>query len=175
MMVGTKAIATLSTAISTQLDYARRGCRARGHDADDHKERSPRHHRSTTPMSGVHCNPGASCAVSLHRGTSGRRCCGDCLRADADMAERVTIFCADREGAVFGAGLPSLTVSLQTSALRIPADYPIEQYIPVDAKFESLYEGTTAIQAQDFFFRKMRATRAERRRTWSARSRSPWQ
>ncbi|MGH3848947.1 MAG: acyl-CoA dehydrogenase, partial [Pseudonocardiaceae bacterium] len=31
---------------------------------------------------------------------------------------------------------------------------PIEQYIR-DAKIDSLYEGTTAIQAQDFFFRKI--------------------
>ena len=33
-------------------------------------------------------------------------------------------------------------------------DYPLEQYIR-DAKIDSLYEGTTAIQAQDFFFRKI--------------------
>jgi hypothetical protein len=33
-------------------------------------------------------------------------------------------------------------------------DYPIEQYIR-DAKIDSLYEGTTAIQALDFFFRKI--------------------
>ena len=33
-------------------------------------------------------------------------------------------------------------------------DYPIEQYIR-DAKIDTLYEGTTAIQAQDFFFRKI--------------------
>jgi alkylation response protein AidB-like acyl-CoA dehydrogenase len=33
-------------------------------------------------------------------------------------------------------------------------DYPIEQYIR-DAKIDSLYEGTTAIQSLDFFFRKI--------------------
>ena len=33
-------------------------------------------------------------------------------------------------------------------------DYPIEQYIR-DAKIDTLYEGTTAIQGQDFFFRKI--------------------
>ncbi len=33
-------------------------------------------------------------------------------------------------------------------------DYPIEQYIR-DAKIDSLYEGTTAIQALDLFFRKI--------------------
>ena len=33
-------------------------------------------------------------------------------------------------------------------------DYPIEQYIR-DSKIDTLYEGTTAIQGQDFFFRKI--------------------
>jgi hypothetical protein len=33
-------------------------------------------------------------------------------------------------------------------------DYPIEQYIR-DSKVDTLYEGTTAIQGQDFFFRKI--------------------
>ncbi len=47
-----------------------------------------------------------------------------------------------------------LTESLQTlGGSGFLQDYPIEQYIP-DAKIDSLYEGTTAIQAQDFFFRK---------------------
>src|SRR3954471_22962830 len=33
-------------------------------------------------------------------------------------------------------------------------DYPIEQYLR-DAKIDSLYEGTTAIQSMDFLFRKI--------------------
>ncbi|HEV7625669.1 MAG TPA: acyl-CoA dehydrogenase, partial [Streptomyces sp.] len=33
-------------------------------------------------------------------------------------------------------------------------EYPIEQYIR-DAKIDTLYEGTTAIQGQDYFFRKV--------------------
>jgi hypothetical protein len=33
-------------------------------------------------------------------------------------------------------------------------DYPIEQYIR-DTKIDTLYEGTTGIQGQDFFFRKI--------------------
>ncbi len=41
-------------------------------------------------------------------------------------------------------------------------DYPIEQYIR-DAKIDSCSrQGTTAIQAQDFFFRKIVQTRAWR-------------
>src|SRR5690606_12347131 len=48
-----------------------------------------------------------------------------------------------------------LTLSLQTlGGSGYLQDYPIEQYIR-DAKIDSLYEGTTAIQAQDFFFRKI--------------------
>ena len=33
-------------------------------------------------------------------------------------------------------------------------DYPLEQYVR-DAKIDTLYEGTTAIQGMDFFFRKI--------------------
>jgi hypothetical protein len=48
-----------------------------------------------------------------------------------------------------------LSDSLQTlGGSGFLQDYPIEQYIR-DAKIDSLYEGTTAIQAQDFYFRKI--------------------
>jgi hypothetical protein len=48
-----------------------------------------------------------------------------------------------------------LAVSLQTyGGSGFLQDYPIEQYIR-DAKIDTLYEGTTAIQGLDFFFRKM--------------------
>jgi hypothetical protein len=48
-----------------------------------------------------------------------------------------------------------LTESLQTlGGSGYLQDYPIEQYIR-DAKIDTLYEGTTAIQAQDLFFRKI--------------------
>ena len=48
-----------------------------------------------------------------------------------------------------------LTESLQTlGGSGFLMDYPLEQYIR-DAKIDSLYEGTTAIQALDFFFRKI--------------------
>jgi len=48
-----------------------------------------------------------------------------------------------------------LTESLQTlGGSGFLTDYPIEQYLR-DAKIDSLYEGTTAIQALDFFFRKI--------------------
>ena len=48
-----------------------------------------------------------------------------------------------------------LATSLQTyGGSGFLQDYPIEQYIR-DAKIDTLYEGTTAIQGLDFFFRKM--------------------
>src|SRR6202042_1460002 len=48
-----------------------------------------------------------------------------------------------------------LTSSLQTlGGSGFLQDYPIEQYIR-DAKIDSLYEGTTGIQSQDPFFRKI--------------------
>jgi hypothetical protein len=47
------------------------------------------------------------------------------------------------------------TESLQTfGGSGFLADYPIEQYVR-DAKIDTLYEGTTAIQGQDLFFRKI--------------------
>ena len=54
-----------------------------------------------------------------------------------------------------------LTESLQTfGGSGFLQDYPIEQYIR-DAKIDSLYEGTTAIQALDLFFRKIARDRGE--------------
>src|SRR5262249_60963575 len=48
-----------------------------------------------------------------------------------------------------------LTHSLQTlGGSGFLQDYPIEQYIR-DAKIDSLYEGTTAIQGLDLYFRKI--------------------
>jgi hypothetical protein len=48
-----------------------------------------------------------------------------------------------------------LTQSLQTlGGSGYLQDYPIEQYLR-DAKIDSLYEGTTAIQGMDLFFRKI--------------------
>jgi len=48
-----------------------------------------------------------------------------------------------------------LALSLQTlGGSGFLQDYPMEQYIR-DSKIDSLYEGTTAIQSMDFFFRKI--------------------
>jgi hypothetical protein len=47
------------------------------------------------------------------------------------------------------------TESLQTfGGSGFTTDWPLEQYVR-DAKIDTLYEGTTAIQGLDFFFRKI--------------------
>jgi alkylation response protein AidB-like acyl-CoA dehydrogenase len=47
------------------------------------------------------------------------------------------------------------TESLQTfGGAGFTRDWPLEQYVR-DAKIDTLYEGTTAIQGLDFFFRKV--------------------
>jgi alkylation response protein AidB-like acyl-CoA dehydrogenase len=75
--------------------------------------------------------------------------------ADAEMAHRVNdLLLPVVKGVSSERAYEILTESLQTlGGSGFLADYPIEQYIR-DAKIDSLYEGTTAIQALDFFFRK---------------------
>jgi len=61
---------------------------------------------------------------------------------------------------VKGYGSERSWVLLGTESLQIfggsgyLTDYPLEQYVR-DAKIDTLYEGTTAIQGQDLFFRKI--------------------
>ena len=76
--------------------------------------------------------------------------------ADAEMAERVNdLLLPIVKGVGSERAYQCLTESLQTfGGSGFLQDYPIEQYIR-DAKIDTLYEGTTAIQAQDFFFRKI--------------------
>ena len=77
--------------------------------------------------------------------------------ADASMAHRVNdlllpiVKGVGSERAYANLGHESLQTLGGSGFLQ---DYPIEQYIR-DSKIDSLYEGTTAIQAQDFFFRKI--------------------
>ena len=76
--------------------------------------------------------------------------------ADADMARRVNDLLLPL---VKGVG-SERSYELLGTTLQLYGpdgylqDHPIEQYLR-DAKIDSLYEGTTAIQAQDLFFRKI--------------------
>src|SRR6202042_1747807 len=76
--------------------------------------------------------------------------------ADAEMAHRVNeLLLPVVKGVSSERAYEILTESLQTlGGSGFLTDYPIEQYIR-DARIDSLYEGTTAIQALDFFFRKI--------------------
>ncbi|MGB7869536.1 MAG: acyl-CoA dehydrogenase [Mycobacterium sp.] len=76
--------------------------------------------------------------------------------ADAEMAHRVNdLLLPVVKGVGAERAYEILTESLQTlGGSGFLTDYPIEQYIR-DARIDSLYEGTTAIQSLDFFFRKI--------------------
>jgi len=161
MMVGTKAIGTLSTGYLNALEYAK--TRIQGADLTQMTDKTaPRvtiiHHpdvrralltqkayaeglRALYLFTAAHQDPSVAAVVSS---------------ADADLAERVNdLLLPIVKGVGSERAYQTLTESLQTfGGSGFLQDYPIEQYIR-DAKIDSLYEGTTAIQAQDFFFRKI--------------------
>ncbi|MGE2833220.1 acyl-CoA dehydrogenase [Mycobacterium sp. SMC-4] len=161
MMVGTKAIATLSTGYLNALEYAK--TRVQGADMTQMADKAaPRvtiiHHpdvrralltqkayseglRALYLYTAAHQDPTVAAEVS---------------GADASMAVRVNdLLLPIVKGVGSERAYQCLTESLQTfGGSGYLQDYPVEQYIR-DAKIDSLYEGTTAIQAQDFFFRKI--------------------
>jgi alkylation response protein AidB-like acyl-CoA dehydrogenase len=161
MMVGTKAIATLSTGYLNALEYAK--TRIQGADLTQMTDK-------TAPRVSITHHP------DVRRSLLTQKAYAEGLRAlylytatfqDAAVAEAVHGVDAELATKVNDLLLPivkgvgseqayaKLTESLQTfGGSGFLQDYPIEQYIR-DAKIDSLYEGTTAIQAQDFFFRKI--------------------
>src|SRR6185312_6363228 len=76
--------------------------------------------------------------------------------ADTATAERVNdLLLPIVKGVGSERASEQLVQSLQTlGGSGYLQDYPIEQYVR-DAKIDSLYEGTTAIQSLDFLFRKI--------------------
>jgi alkylation response protein AidB-like acyl-CoA dehydrogenase len=82
--------------------------------------------------------------------------------ADHSMAHRIDdLLLPIVKGVSSERGYEILTESLQTlGGSGFLQDYPLEQYIR-DSKIDSLYEGTTAIQALDLFFRKIVRDRGE--------------
>ncbi|KUI44753.1 butyryl-CoA dehydrogenase [Mycobacterium sp. GA-1199] len=161
MMVGTKAIATLSTGYLNALEYAKE--RVQGADMTQMTDK-------TAPRVTITHHP------DVRRSLMTQKAYAEGLRAlylytatyqDAAVAKAVHEVDAELAARVNDLMLPivkgvgseqayaKLTESLQTlGGSGFLQDYPIEQYIR-DAKIDSLYEGTTAIQAQDFFFRKI--------------------
>ncbi|MBF6159670.1 acyl-CoA dehydrogenase [Nocardia cyriacigeorgica] len=161
MMVGVKSSGTLSTGYLNALAYAKE--RVQGADLTQMTDKTaPRvtitHHpdvRRSLAMQkayaeglrAVYLYTAAHQNVDVAQLVSG---------ADEELAHRVDdLLLPIVKGVGSERAYQYLTESLQTlGGSGYLQDYPIEQYIR-DAKIDSLYEGTTAIQAQDFFFRKI--------------------
>ncbi|GAB4589719.1 acyl-CoA dehydrogenase [Nocardia sp. IFM 10818] len=161
MMVGTKAIATLSTGYLNALEYAK--TRVQGADLTQMTDKTaPRvtitHHpdvRRSLAMQKAYAE--GLRAIYLYTAAHQNEDIANLVSgADKDVAFRVNdLLLPIVKGVGSERAYQYLTESLQTfGGSGFLQDYPIEQYIR-DAKIDSLYEGTTAIQAQDFFFRKI--------------------
>ena len=166
MMVGTKAIATLSTGYLNALDYAK--SRVQGADLTQSGDK-------TAPRVTITHHP------DVRRSLLVQKSFAEAMRAlvlyTASWQDKVQI--AEHEETtgtdeaklaaavndlllpiVKGYGSERSWVLLGTESLQtfggsgFLQEYPIEQYVR-DAKIDTLYEGTTAIQGQDFFFRKI--------------------
>jgi alkylation response protein AidB-like acyl-CoA dehydrogenase len=161
MMVGTKAIATLSTGYLNALDYAR--TRVQGADLTQMTDKGAARvtivHHPDVRRALLTQKAYAEGLRALYLYTAAHQdvVVADIVSgADAEMADRVNdLLLPIVKGVGSERAYQCLTESLQTlGGSGFLQDYPIEQYIR-DAKIDSLYEGTTAIQAQDFFFRKI--------------------
>jgi hypothetical protein len=168
MLVGVKAIETLSTGYLNAVEYARQ--RIQGPDL-------PRAADKTSPRVAILRHP------DVRRSLMTQKAHVEGLRAlalyTADLQDRIG---AAEHALANGTGddgeldgmrrrndllLPLVkgygsekSYELLAQSLQVfggsgyTRDYPLEQYIR-DAKIDTLYEGTTAIQALDLFFRKI--------------------
>jgi alkylation response protein AidB-like acyl-CoA dehydrogenase len=162
MMVGTKAIATLSTGYLNALDYAK--SRVQSADLTQAADK-------TAPRVTITHHP------DVRRSLMTQKSYAEAMRAlvlyTASWQDRVQIATHNGERdeqaeavndlllpIVKGYGSERSWVLLGTESLQtfggsgFLQEYPIEQYVR-DAKIDTLYEGTTAIQGQDLFFRKI--------------------
>jgi alkylation response protein AidB-like acyl-CoA dehydrogenase len=161
MMVGTKAIATLSTGYLNALAYAR--ARVQGADLAQQADKSaPRvtvtHHPDVRRMLMMQ-KAYAEGMRALVLYTASLQDAQAVAAARGEPSERAHELNELLLPVVKGAGseraYEMLTLSLQTlGGSGFLQDYPVEQYIR-DAKIDSLYEGTTGIQGMDLFFRKV--------------------
>jgi alkylation response protein AidB-like acyl-CoA dehydrogenase len=165
MFVGAKAIATLSAGYQQALAFAKE--RVQGADLTATSKDAPRvtiTHHPDVRRSLMLQKSYAEGMRALYLYTATFR--DQVIQAEAEGT-------ADSEQAVLAAKVNDLLLpvvkgfgseratqlltaeSLQTlGGSGYLQDYPIEQYIR-DSKIDTLYEGTTAIQGQDFFFRKI--------------------
>jgi len=162
MMVGTKAIATLSTGYLNALDYAK--TRVQGADLATGGDK-------TAPRVTITHHPDVRRSLMTQKAfVEGMR---SLVLYTASIQDQVQLAQARGERdevaeavndlllpIVKGYGSERSWVLLGTESLQtyggsgFLTDYPVEQYVR-DAKIDTLYEGTTAIQGQDLFFRKI--------------------
>ena len=161
MMVGTKAIGTASAGYLTALDYAKE--RVQGADLTRMTDK-------TAPRVTITHHPDVRRSLMLQKAyAEGLRAVytytatyQDTIRLseftgeDSSLAVKVNdLLLPIVKGVGSERATEQLVQSLQTlGGSGYLQDYAIEQYIR-DAKIDSLYEGTTAIQSQDFLFRKI--------------------
>jgi alkylation response protein AidB-like acyl-CoA dehydrogenase len=161
MMVGTKAIATLSTGYLNALDYAK--LRVQGADLTQMTDK-------TAPRVPIIQHPDVRLMLMRQKAWS------EGMRAlvlyTASVQDRIEMTTTSGEADDLAVRLNDLLLpivkgygseksyELLATSLQVfggsgfTQDYPVEQYIR-DAKIDTLYEGTTSIQGMDFFFRKI--------------------
>jgi alkylation response protein AidB-like acyl-CoA dehydrogenase len=165
MMVGTKAISTLSAGYQQALSYAK--TRVQGGDMKDMANKA-------SPRVTIIKHP------DVRRSLMTQKAYAEGMRAlvlyTASIQDAVALARAEGKPAeeieelehlndlllpiVKGYGSEKAWTLLGTESLQtfggsgFTMDWPLEQYVR-DAKIDTLYEGTTAIQGLDFFFRKI--------------------
>jgi len=162
MAVGVKSMATLSTAYLNALGYA--NDRVQGpdllHAADKTSPRVKiiRHPDVRRMLMSQKAHAEGMRSLCLYTawiqdqveigGGHGAKTAGDLDKLNDMLLPLVKGYCSEK-------AFEQLTLSLQTyGGSGYCQDYPIEQYLR-DQKIDTLYEGTTHIQALDLFFRKI--------------------
>ena len=185
MMVGTKAIATLSTGYLNALDYAKQRVQGSDLTALMSKATAAQAKEPTGPVQDQTVGSAAAGGpprVTIISHPDVRRLLM-LQKSYAEGLRALVLYTAIQQDAVLVAKsrgerdeaaerrndllLPLVkgvgserSYELLAQSLQVLGgsgylqQYPIEQYIR-DAKIDTLYEGTTAIQAQDLFFRKI--------------------
>ena len=165
MMVGTKAIATLSAGYQQALSYAK--TRAQGPDLTVAKDKnSPRVEIIKHPdvrrslMVQKSYSEGMRALVLYTASIQDAFAIAQAEGADKETIEDLHLVNDLLLPIVKGYGSEKSWTLLGTESLQtfggsgFTTDWPLEQYVR-DAKIDTLYEGTTAIQGLDFFFRKI--------------------
>lgn len=156
MTIGTKSAATLSTGYLNALEYARN--RIQGPDLTQAMDRQ-------APRVEIIRHPDVRRLLMLQKShAEGLRALwtyAAWVRDQADLtgedhwARRADFLLPVVKGYASEKAHELLAQSLQVlGGSGYTQDYPIEQYLR-DAKIDSIYEGTTGIQAMDLFFRKI--------------------